>query len=363
MTDTGPPAGRSLLIVATESDPHADAVVEALGRAGFDDFLRLDASRADRANAIEAHPADGRWRIAVRARPERFVDSRSVRAVYLRRLAGGSDVMRLFQPDAETLDRAETFAAVRWLVESLPAERFPFGHPIPLLAAENKLRQLAVARAVGLRTPETLYGNEAETLARFAEARGEVAVKPLANPILVDEGYAQHAALYAARRPGTDLAQAIRARGQTQLYLQGRIAKRADLRLMVFPGRVLGCEIETGILGAEAMDWRPEIPRIPHRIVPVPADLEAKARAYLAAIGIGAGYFDFAVLDDGSHVFFECNPNAEWTWIARRTGHPVADEIAAELVAAVRAAGAAEAARAIPTATAEASRSTHNGAA
>lgn len=337
------PAGRSLLIVATESDPHADAVVLALSEAGFTDFLRLDASRADVANSLEVRPAATPapdWRIGVRARPERFVDSRSLRAVYFRRLALATDVNRLYQPDAAALDRAETFNAVRWLIEALPAAYFPFGHPMPLLAAENKLHQLAVARAVGLRTPETLYANQPALLAAFAEAHREIAIKPLSNPILSDDQGAQIASLYAATRPGPALAAMVRGRTGAQLYLQGRIAKRADLRLMVFPGRVLGCEIETGILGPDAMDWRPEIAKIPHRIVPVPADLEAKARAYLARIGIGAGYFDFAVLEDGSHVFFECNPNAEWMWIQRRAGHPVAAEIAAELLSAVARAAA-----------------------
>ena len=39
-----------------------------------------------------------------------------------------------------------------------------------------------------------------------------------------------------------------------------------------------------------------------------------------AAIAVQAG--------TGEYIFFECNPNAEWFWVQKLTGAPIAESIA-----------------------------------
>ncbi|GGK78199.1 hypothetical protein Sme01_23190 [Sphaerisporangium melleum] len=59
-----------------------------------------------------------------------------------------------------------------------------------------------------------------------------------------------------------------------------------------------------------------------------PAGLAEGCLAYLDALGLRFGAFDFALTRDGVPIFLECNPNGQWAWLADATGSPIAAAIA-----------------------------------
>ncbi|MGH3621257.1 MAG: hypothetical protein ACRDQ5_05620 [Sciscionella sp.] len=71
-------------------------------------------------------------------------------------------------------------------VEVLPARWI--SHPSALADAEYKPRQLALLRHAGLATPPTLITNEPAAVREFAAAYGDLVVKPLAEPIVWEDG-------------------------------------------------------------------------------------------------------------------------------------------------------------------------------
>ncbi|MFC5183451.1 hypothetical protein [Actinomadura harenae] len=48
---------------------------------------------------------------------------------------------------------------------------------------------------------------------------------------------------------------------------------------------------------------------------------------YLKVFGLEFGCFDFGLTERDEPVFFECNPNGQWSWLEERTGAPIAGDV------------------------------------
>ena len=87
------------------------------------------------------------------------------------------------------------------VLASLPARWI--SHPAALADAEYKPRQLELLRRAGLAPPPTLITNSATAVREFAAAHGDLAVKPLAEPIVWEDG--GESAVYTRRISADDL--------------------------------------------------------------------------------------------------------------------------------------------------------------
>jgi hypothetical protein len=264
------------------------------------------------------------------------VSPEQISAVYWRRVVKMLDSPMLGLPTTANLDQYEMFWSLRWVLEALPASRFPLGHPYAHGPAENKHRQLETARQVGLATPETCHSNNLEDLRRFIAAQKEIAVKAMRIPALTKSGIYENVRHIACKAFTPDFLLAkLRTVEATQLYCQQVIQRKRDLRIMVFPHELVAVELDLSGLTPDKLDWREESLELPHRVVSVPPEFERQLRAYLDQMGLTTGFFDFAVPEEGPPVFFECNTNAQWYWIEKVTSHPISEVIARELVATV----------------------------
>lgn len=334
-------ATASLLLIAPAEDDHGQAVLAALDARNCTDYARLDVANGLERLRLTWHgeaDAEPHWVMEGLDGPCPRVDSRRLRSVWLRRWvcnqrfgtrSEGDETPGKLLPD----DANELFQACQLVILQQPGEAFPLGHPHLHQRAENKPWQLAVARRVGFSVPATIYSSDRAELATFARAHPTVVVKPLSSSSFIDEdGTLQP--LRARSYSGEGLAELIDGDDRpTQLYLQEAIRKVADLRITVIPGACWCCEIDTATLPEGDPDWRSWHDSFPHRILPVEAEFERQLREFLAAMELTAGYFDFALLGDGRRVFFEVNTNAEWFWVQRLTGAPIAASIAEALLA------------------------------
>jgi glutathione synthase/RimK-type ligase-like ATP-grasp enzyme len=50
--------------------------------------------------------------------------------------------------------------------------------------------------------------------------------------------------------------------------------------------------------------------------------------AFMKALRLRFGAFDFLVSPSRGWVFLECNPSGQWAWIEEATGQPIASAIA-----------------------------------
>lgn len=315
-------------IVSYSDDAHADLVEKALQEGGFSDFVRLDLEQAH--GSADLSITDHKWQI-VTGHVKATVDSSNVTTVWWRRT--GTRATPTSEALISEIDYTECYWAVRWLLESLPSSCFPFGHPNRLRAAENKLAQLSVARAVGFRVPATCISNNKAILTAFALGHEWLVVKPFYASVVRDE-QGREQSLYAAPVERQLLVNKLEESAEpVQLLCQERIWKCRDVRVLFFPdGENFACEIDASALPKAEVDWRPNTMAYPHSIISLPATIQSKAAQYLARLGLTSGSFDFGITKDDEWVFFECNPNGQWLWMELKTGFELARKVASVLL-------------------------------
>ncbi|WP_424528879.1 hypothetical protein ACOZ38_04145 [Sphaerisporangium viridialbum] len=81
-------------------------------------------------------------------------------------------------------------------------------------------------------------------------------------------------------------------------------------------------------LDSDLLDWRRDYDRLSYTVIEPPPGLAEGCLAYVGALGLRFGAFDFALTGDGVPVFLECNPNGQWAWLEDATGLPIAAAIA-----------------------------------
>jgi hypothetical protein len=52
----------------------------------------------------------------------------------------------------------------------------------------------------------------------------------------------------------------------------------------------------------------------------------------MQAFGLNFGCFDFIVSKRDEIIFLECNCNGQWLWVQERTGQPIGEAIAGQLL-------------------------------
>jgi glutathione synthase/RimK-type ligase-like ATP-grasp enzyme len=320
-----------LAIVASEFDIHTDAVILALRERGFSDVLRIDFESALDRFKFSMQISDENFNADLQGQDAILHNLAKVRTVWWRRSSSQIGVDYLNIPPPDQLDQAEAYWATRWLLESLPAASFPLGHPYTLRAGENKLTQLRTAPLAGLRPPASLVSNNESELKSFLKNHLEVVVKPLHTPVVPDVD-GKDLSIIARSVKSSELQELIIEAQKTCLFIQERVMKLYDVRVNIFPNRVVACRIDPAP-GADEVDWRPETNRCPHSIIELPSSIAEACRRFLRMMGLAWGAFDFGVTEDNEWVFFECNPNGQWLWIELHTKYPLSGIVADELLA------------------------------
>jgi glutathione synthase/RimK-type ligase-like ATP-grasp enzyme len=64
----------------------------------------------------------------------------------------------------------------------------------------------------------------------------------------------------------------------------------------------------------------------------LPRALEGALLELMRRLGLVYGAIDLRRRADGEYLFFEVNPAGQWLFVEQRTGQPIADAVAAELM-------------------------------
>jgi hypothetical protein len=195
------------------------------------------------------------------------------------------------------------------------------------------LRQLTVARAAGIRVPETIITTRPGHDARLLSSQ-RIVVKAL-DCHFVEESPGRLASAFAQV---VERRQAARWEEQAPLVLQEYVEHEAELRVYY-----LG---EAEIHTFEVRKPSPAAPWLDEGLVRVlpcqpPEQVAAAARTVAAALGIKYAAFDF-LLSAGEPVLLEANLNGDWRWLEAKAGSRAVTRAAARMVARlhVRAGGA-----------------------
>jgi ATP-grasp ribosomal peptide maturase len=308
----------TVLILAPERDITADRIVGVLNERAVP-VVRFDTAWFPQRAAFEAEFRDGRWTGTLRARG-RNIALEGVRSVLYR-----SPSAFRFNTGLSATERrwamSEAKFGVGGVLAALPVRWV--NHPNRNADAAYKPWQLATAARCGLDVPETLIGNVAKAVRRFA-AQGEAIAKALGAPAIVEDGGRK--TTFTHRLSGADLAD-LRGVEHTAHQFQRWVPKAFEARVIVVGERVFAAAIHAGS-AASYVDWRNDYAALRYEEIEPPMPVIAGVLAYCAALGLTYGAFDFVIRPDGGWVFLECNPGGQYGWIEDAIGAPITETIA-----------------------------------
>ncbi|SDG56774.1 hypothetical protein SAMN05421505_105193 [Sinosporangium album] len=201
-------------------------------------------------------------------------------------------------------------------------------HPAAMSRAEYKPVQLRAARECGLTIPATLITNNPGAVLAFAdEVAGPIVCKPIASPVLVEDGTLK--VVYTHRVTEDDLAD-LRGIETTAHMFQAWVDKLYEVRLTVVGERLLAAKVHTGSDNAH-IDWRSDYRSLSYEATETPADVTNAVKRLMNVLGLRFAALDFIVSSDRHWTFLEENPCGQWDWIQHHTGLPIAESIADEL--------------------------------
>lgn len=317
-TDSMPTTRRNwpvVLVITEVDDPTADLVIAEQQRRGRTSVVRVDPGDfpSNLTLAASLDTGTGSWRGALTT-TSREVDLAEIGAVYWRRPTPYAF------PGLEQQD--EKFAAAQaregfgGVLASLPGCRY-VNHPHRNWVAEYKPAQLlALAVELGFTVPATIITSDLHAARAFARKHAPVIYKPLRLTELQANGRPQ--ALWAQRIEPEVLDDSVA--GTAHLFQAEVSGKQADLRVTVVGDQVFCVRIESA---THLLDWRSNYGDLHYEVTDLPAALVPKLHAYLARFGLTFGCFDFAMGQDGTPYFLECNPNGQWAWFEPPTGLPL----------------------------------------
>ncbi len=191
--------------------------------------------------------------------------------------------------------------------------------------AQRKLRQLQLARQVGLEIPATLVTNDPRLARSFVE-------KHLAQggPGVIRKAFRNIAEAPRSTEMVTaaDLARIDDVRFAPVTF-QEFVPAELDLRVIVVEDEVFAVAIRS--TAEFQTDYRMGIGSAQFSPWTLPDDVTSALLELHRRLGIVYGASDFRVTPDGRHVFLEVNPAGEYLFATERTGQPVPQAIAAAL--------------------------------
>lgn len=200
--------------------------------------------------------------------------------------------------------------------------------------AASKMLQLAVARGLGVRTPDTIFSNNKEAFLPLLQKHEDISLKSInADGFFTDDG--MEYVFYSRKALSKDVVtQPEDAFRQTVCFLQNYIEKKYELRITVCNEDIMACKIDSQVLDDDKgkIDWRQGYDYgLKQEIVEIPECIRDFCIRFLKEMHLNFGCFDFIVTPNDEYVFLECNPNGQWLWIELATGFDMSKIIAKNL--------------------------------
>lgn len=322
---------RSVLVITNQEDLHASAVIAHLNEMGVKVF-RLNTEKLLTGQTVSLSQTSAGESLLLHDHiSERTLRGQDIGVVYFRRPAQ-PDVPDLWQenPQAITVVASEARWFLRWLYTYLDDRPWVSAQPSLIDRASCKPLQMKLARSLGMRVPDTYYGNSALDIQALADS------SPLVVKAIRETGFASDDVFHAFYTAEVDREMLVASpevlRGHIN-FLQQKFDKAYELRVTWVDGRCYSARIHSQSGPEQArLDWRRvNWQELDYSVATLPPQLEQQISAYCSNLGLSYGAFDFIVTDTGEHVFLECNANGQWLWIDEKLGIGIACGIAQAL--------------------------------
>ena len=311
----------TVLIISSLADPHARAVIDALGERGARVEL-LDLSDYPGKLTLTLAFGDGKRRFQLRRPGAGELDLEAVRAVWWRRPRAFGLTETLRDPTHRRLALSEASTAFHGVYESMNA--LWINPPARDAVAAHKPYQLAVAQSLGLEIPQTMMTSDPEEVRAFwRQCDGDVIYKQF---LALPEAWSETRRLGEAETKVGDAAIRL-----APVIFQQRVAAVADLRVTIIGDEVFAAAVDVRDLAYD-VDVRMNLNAnyVAHEL---PDDVADKLRAMMRRLGLVYGAIDLRLTAEGRYVFLEINPAGQFLYIEQATGQQITAALAAHLAA------------------------------
>ncbi|WP_370943674.1 MvdC/MvdD family ATP grasp protein [Amycolatopsis sp. cg5] len=302
----------TVLILARDFDPTADAVVQALAERDIPVF-RTDLQDFPRKLRMHAELCDGSWSGSL-WNQHHEVDLAEVRAIWSRNPA-----TYVFP---ETMTRAEQDLAFREAKLGLGGVLASLdvlwaNHPNRCADAIYKPYQWTVAVACGLDVAATAITSDPASAERFARRRPGHTITKALGPTGTADGDMVKVS-FTRRLTEHDVAD-LRGVAVTATTLQEFVPKAFEVRLTVIGDSWFPIAIHAANERAHT-DWRSDPSALTYRFVPIPESVVAGVAEYMRHMCLAYAGFDFVVTLAGKWVMLEANTGPQFGWLQAETG-------------------------------------------
>ncbi len=197
--------------------------------------------------------------------------------------------------------------------------------------ANRKPLQLALAKQIGFRVPETCISNEPEKVKAFVvrhssiplimKAVGSSYVRLTHDP---EDRSRKNKAIYTKTIDTKFLLEHLEQVSNCPFILQEAVIKESDIRITVVGDRVFASEIiiEDNTAGTN-LDWRHHDVKRRYFMHNLPKDLEGWCVQLVSSLGLKFGCIDLGFSKKDGYSFFEINPQGQWMPSEQLVGHPI----------------------------------------
>ena len=304
----------TVLILAREFDPTADAVVEALAQRQVPVFP-TDLRDFPRWLALDAELRDGRWSGRLWT-VHREVELGEVRSIWNRNPSGYVFPSSMSAEEQDFCYR-EARLGLGGVLASLDV--LWANHPNRCADAIFKPYQWTVAVECGLCVADTVITNDPDSALRFVDRRDVTITKALGPSGITEDGQVKVA--YARRLTGDDIAE-LECVSLTATTLQEFVPKAFEVRLTIIGDRWFPIAIHAATDGAHT-DWRSDPSALTYEFVPVPDTVVDGVSQYLKRMNLVYAGLDFVVTPDDRWVLLEANSGPQFGWLEAATGAPM----------------------------------------
>ena len=322
---------KKVLIVTNSSETGIDKVVSELEKLGQSYLLvNVDRLATDNFELFESlNRTEYEFNLKI---GDSYIESSNLLSIWYRRpnFGTGNQELSVFDPGL--------FAASEWkysfhsLHTILPG--YWMNNPIwgVYLLEHNKVRQMQIAAAVGLKTPDTIITNSYQLLSDFCDKhQGIIVCKSIYGAIFCDQDNNRWG-IYTQRITKKELNEGKERIGYAPVMAQEYIAKSIELRVTIIGHHVLCCSIYSQDSERTKDDWRRyDFKRVKHEIYVLPEDITEKLKRFMIRCSLNFGAVDMILTPAGEYVFLEVNPSGQYGWIEALTNLPISATIAAAL--------------------------------
>lgn len=324
-----------VLLITHSGDYYTvDRVAEALSKRGVQPF-RLDTDKFPLQVQMEANLSNSQSIHRLKCGDD-YINAEQIKAVWMRRI-WQPQISEDLAPQFQTACVSESMAALNGFWDSL-RKVFWLDDLQRILAAENKLRQLRVAKEVGLVIPLTLVTNNPQEVRQFFYDVGGKMITKLLTPI----SYSMKGSplfFYTSVVKEEDLLD-IETLRYSPMIFQEQIPKLRELRVVYVDGSLFVGALDASKYATATVDWR----NAPAKSCPwenheLPSGVASRLKAFMAKFGLVFAAFDLIETPSGEYVFLEVNPTGEWGMLERDLDYPISSAIADTLHSQLRVSG------------------------